>query len=98
MDHKKAVICHMIGQSMIGAERPVVTVTDVAKWMSTSRQWAHEILRQLMESGEVERVANPYRNNAVKHTYQLTEDAHRRYKIGHYKYHYTAWLQEQLPF
>ena len=88
----------MIGQSMIGAERPVVTVTDVANWMGTSRQWAHEVLRQLMQSGDVERVENPYRSNAVKHTYQLTEDAYQLYKAGEYKYHYAAWLQEQWTF
>jgi len=98
MEHKDAVLLHMIGQSMNGAQRPVVTVSDVAKWFGHTRSWAHMKLVRMMEEGWVQRVENYHRSNAVKHTYELTPLTATRFKLGEYKAHYTAFILDGLSF
>lgn len=99
LDHKNQVILHMIGQVMDGgANRPIVTVGDVAKWLNCTRQNAHAKLRYLMDNGFVERVSEPYRTNTTRHRYQLTKSAHAEYKADAYRQHYKAYTMDLLPF
>lgn len=96
MEHKDAVLLHMIGQSMTGTDKPVVTATDVAKWFNMTRQWANQKLLQMISAGYLERIENPYRSNAVKYTYQLTPEHYNLYRSGEYKHHYHAFIIDSL--